>query len=167
MKNLILFQPIVKANLWLLKFLFFINQKLYSVKQSNQTSNLTTTNHDSITLSEALVLGELFQHWVDELRDVREIPIQLQEYFFSPPNSEKAIIALQITIQKCLHEKNKDQLTVVLDVIKGMKKTIQYYKIKDFETLAEIIKAEKKCFETLIEGQSNDLVIKNTLSKFK
>ena len=166
MKNLILLQPIVKANLWLMNFLFFINQNFFSVKQYNQTAKLTTTS-DSISTSEDLVLGELFQHWVDELRNVREIPLQLQEYFFSPPNSLNAFSALEHTIHKYLSKDNHDQKTIVLNVIEGMKKTVDYYEVKDFEELIKILKSEKQCYQQLLEGHSNELEIKKTLSGLK
>lgn len=164
MKNLILLQPIVKASLWLMSFLFFINQKLDSMKQYNQTAKLKTTTTDSIATSEDLVIGELFQHWVDELRNVREIPLQLQEYFFSPPNSSNAFSALEHTIQKYLSKENQDQKTIVLDVIEGMKKTVDYYEVKDFEDLIKILICEKQCYQQLLEGHSNELEIKKTLS---
>ena len=105
----------------------------------NQANKTTTSS--VLSLSESIVMEELFDEWVDEIKQARTLIVLLEEFFFadSPPQ------VIEKTLEQTIGKYIDDQSTTpqVMNMLRGTQLQIDYYGIKDFDALANYFYSSK------------------------
>lgn len=142
---------------------FIPNQINYCMKHPDSSSQLDSTSH--LYDSGTIIMDELFKNWVDELIPQRTLQTLLNKLFFTTTPEDQTLQELDICLAKYLSPDNQEMKSTVLDIIQGMKKTVEHYQVKNFLELVLMLKSEKDYFLKVIEHQSEQLEYYNIQNK--